>query len=176
MRPTVREMRAKRSDGRGRRGLTAIAAALPGICGRALRRRGFVETGVVTEWPVIVGEALAAETVPHRLVFARGSHSGGTLHVRVSGAFATELQHLAPLVIDRINGYFGFGAVARLALTQGPVPTRRRTGGRRPEPPTDAADPVLAARLEGIDDPGLRDALEGLGRAIGRRRDRRPRA
>ena len=170
-------MRAKRSDRRGRRGLTAIAAALPGICGRALRRRGFVETGVVTEWPVIVGEALAAETAPHRLVFARGSHSGGTLHVRVSGAFATELQHLAPLVIDRINGYFGFGAVARLTLTQGPVPARRRAGGRRPEPPTDAAaDAVLAARLEGIDDPALRDALEGLGRAIGRRRDRRPRA
>ena len=100
------------------------------------------------------------------MAFPAGSRTQGTLHLRVaSGAFALQLQHLEPLVIERINGHFGYAAVARLALAQGPVPVR---AARRQQNPTaePAADPVLATMLETIDDPGLREALTGLGRRL----------
>ena len=57
-----------------------------------------------------------------------------TLVVRVESAFALELQHLAPLLIERINAHYGWRCVGRLVLKQGPVraaqagaPARRRS-------------------------------------------------
>jgi hypothetical protein len=47
---------------------------------------------------------------------------GGTLKLRVARHRALELQHRAPLVIERINLFFGRDAVTRLALIQGPLP------------------------------------------------------
>ena len=133
----------------------------------AMRKRGFTEAALLTRWGDIVGPGLAAEAVPDRLAFPRGRNSGATLHVRVAGAAALELQHLAPQIIERINVFFGYPAVARLALTQGPVvppPARRETA-----PPA----PVTADRAGAIDeaaadiaDPALRTAIAALGRAV----------
>lgn len=158
----------RRPAGRRKFGPTALAAALAGITDTAFRKRGFAETSIITDWPTIVGETLAAETAPQKLVFARGGTTGGVLHVRVNGAFAIELQHLMPLVIERINGYFGFAAVARIAMTQGPVAPnrRRRRGGDPPAALTEADEARLRGWLSGIEDDDLRNALAGLGRAV----------
>ena len=89
------------------------------------RKRGFAEARILSDWPVIVGERFAAVTLPEKLTFPRGNTGGGKrdglLHVRVGAPLATELQHLEPQIIERINGYFGYNAVARLKLIQGPV-------------------------------------------------------
>ena len=78
----------------------------------------------------------------------------------MEGAYATELQHTAPRIVERINGFYGYAAIARLALHQGPV---ERNAGRRavPKPAADRAPAV-----EGIDSPRLREALQGLGASI----------
>jgi hypothetical protein len=147
----------------------ALAASLPQAARKSLRSHGFAEAGVVTDWPTIVGPLLAAHSAPQRLAFPRGSRLDGTLHVLVSGPFSTELQHLEPVVIERINGYFGYRAIARLRLVQGVLPRakpRRRAVSSADEP---ALDPVSAAELEKIEAPELRAALERLGRAVRRR-------
>ena len=149
-------------------GPRALASVLPRVARTALGKRGFGEVAIVSEWPAIVGATLAAETVPLRLAFPRGRNADGTLHVRVSGTFATELQHLAPLVIERINTYFGFGAIARLALTQGPVVGRRRRRARTP-PPSPEQEARLEERLAGVEPGELREALARLGRALHQR-------
>lgn len=87
------------------------------------------------------------------------------LHVRVAGAFALELQHLEPVVIERINAHFGHAAVARLKLTQG-LPARMVKTRRRPKPLGAAAETALAATVERIGDDRLKQALARLGRAI----------
>ena len=97
---------------RKERGLLAVGASLPTIAAPALRKRGFAQARLITEWPAIVGDMLARETVPQKLVFPRGSRGDGVLHLRVSSGFALELQHIAPQLIERINGFFGYGAVA----------------------------------------------------------------
>ena len=77
-----------------------------------------------------------------------------------------ELQHLAPQLIERINGYFGYAAVARLQIIQGPLP-HAAPPARRPPAALDAArQRALNKRLESIGDDPLRQALERLGRAV----------
>lgn len=146
-----------------------VAVAVP--CGRVTRpvfgRHGFAEGALVTDWPAIVGAAIAHFTLPVRIRFPAKERSDGTLIVKVaSGAFALEMQHLEPLIIDKINGYFGWNAVARLKLIQGPLP---ETAKRRPppaEPPPLPADSPTAINLARVEDPDLREALARLGRRI----------
>ncbi len=153
------------------RGPRAIAATLPRIAAPALRRRGFAggeaSVRVVTDWAEIVGPALARDSLPERLTFPRGAESGGTLRVRAAGPLALELQHLEPLVVERINGYFGYRAVAKLAFVQAPAIHRPRRAAPAPPPePTGPAAAALAARLSGIEDGALREALGRLGRVV----------
>lgn len=158
------------------RGPRAIAATLPRIAGPALRRRGFAGGGeasvrVVTDWAEIVGQTLARDSLPERLSFARGAETGGTLRIRAAGPLALELQHLEPLVIERINRYFGYRAVAKLAFVQAPAGVRPRPAPAAPPPaPTGPEAARLGRTLAGIEDGPLRDALAGLGRAVLARR------
>ena len=146
-------------------GMRHLAALLPRLTRPALGKRGFAEGGIVADWPDIVGPDLAAASLPERLAFSRGARRDGTLHVRVSGALALELQHLEPMVVERINGYFGYRAVARLRIRQGPIPRSRR----RQAPPAHADPATLGAidhAVSLVSDPGLRSALAGFGRAL----------
>ena len=149
-----------------RRGsLRAIAAEIPRIAGAALGKRGFGEAQLITHWDTVMGPELAAQISPERLSFPRGERRNGTLRLRVAPAFAVEAQHLEPVIIERINGFFGYGAVARLALVQGPpVQTAPAQPPLRPLSPNEQA--TLDARLEGVADPELRQALARLGAAL----------
>ena len=155
-------------------GPRALAALLPKVAAPALRRRGFSAVEIVTTWAEIVGPALAGESAPERLSFAHGARSGGTLHVRASGSIALEMQHLAPIIVERINTCFGYAAVARIALVQGPVEARRRTVRRRPPPPPLDADRLRAieSSTSDIGSEPLRAALRRLGTAVGTARSR----
>ncbi len=66
---------------------------------------------------------MARYSCPERLQFGRDRNEGATLVVRAGSGFATELQHLHPIVLDRINTFFGYQAVARITIIQGPLPT-----------------------------------------------------
>ena len=81
----------------------AIASLLPKVARQAYRRYGFAESKILTRWPEIVGATLAANTVPQRISFNRRSRIGGTLHLTTESAFATELKHLEPRLLERIN-------------------------------------------------------------------------
>ncbi|HXP95418.1 MAG TPA: DciA family protein [Telmatospirillum sp.] len=156
---------------RGSSGPRAIAEMTARLTRRSLGKRGFTESALIAEWPAVVGSLLGTMTLPLRIAFARGERSGGTLHIRVSsGAMATQLQHQEPLIVQRINGYFGYGAIARLAIVQGPVAPRPV---KRPPPPpelTTQQEDQLTERLSGIDDPELKSVLAALGRHLAARR------
>lgn len=158
-------------DKRGSSGPRAIAETTQRLTRRSLGKRGFTEAALIAEWPTVVGSMLGNATLPLRIVFPRGQRTGGTLHVRVgSGALATQLQHQEPLIVQRINGYFGYGAINRLAITQGPV--ARRPVRRPPAAPILGIEEEqqLSQRLSGIDDPELKAALAALGRHLAVRR------
>ncbi len=121
----------------------------------------------MSDWPAIVGPNLAEQTCPERL------GRDGTLRVRVAGPLATELQHLAPQIIDRIATYFGHRAVSRLTIVQGPIPRRESARLRTPRPLDGDEEAALESDLAETADPRLRAALETLGRAVIGSRPRR---
>ena len=156
-----------------RAGLRALAVSLPQVTQRAFGKRGFAEGGLTADWLGIVGADLATHCRPGKLTFARAAERReGTLTLRVEAPFATEVQHLAPQIMERINGYFGYRAVARLLLKQVAYNPRSSSQPMKPEPVSEIT-PELAARLESVEDPELRAALGRLGRALGPRPDRR---
>ena len=156
---------------RRKKGLRAVAAESDRVTGPIRQKRGLAEAALISEWPDIIGVALAAETVPLRI--ARGADgAGGTLHICVSGALALELQHLQPQVIERINGYFGYRAIARIALHQGPIRARKPAARRPTTAPSEEDAKALATQLNTVTDDELRQALDALGRGVLGRKQR----
>jgi hypothetical protein len=132
-------------------------------------RQGFASTELVTHWNDIVGAEIAAHCEPMRIKWPRGGDmeapEPATLILRVEGPVAIEIQHLAPVILERVNRFFGWRAVGRLALRQAPL-ARRAAPPVRPPP-----DPELTARLAAtldVTDEDLRNALARLGAAIKR--------
>ena len=147
-------------------GLRRLPDLLRRLLEPAARRRGLAEAKLLTEWPTVVGPLLASRCHPIRLS-PRSEGPGGVLVLHVAGAAALELQHSEPQILERINGYFGYGAVARLRLIQAPLP--RSTAG--PLPPvgrgmSDGEESEIAQAVGEIRDPGLRAALRELGRTL----------
>lgn len=135
----------------------------------AARRRGFAEASVLSAWPQIVGPELAARARPVRIAFGRDRRHGGVLHLHVAGSAALDIQHRVPQILERINGYFGFVAIARLKLLQAPLPPLPAPA--RPTPPLDPADRIrVELAVHEIGEPGLRAALKDLGLAVLRAR------
>ena len=152
-------------------GPRALAAMVAKITNPVFKKRGLAGGAIVNDWPVIAGPYLAARSAPEKIVYPAGESSDGTLHLKTdSGGLATELQHLEPVLLERVNTYFGYRAVARLKLFQGPLKVR----GREPPPLRSlhlAEEKDLLAHLLAVDDPNLRQALERLGRAVRARHD-----
>ncbi len=142
-----------------------MAFAARPLTSRALRRRGFVESAIIHKWNTIVGEHIAGWCVPHRLAFGKGTQ-GGTLHLLVPGARAPELQHLEPILLERINMVFGYPAVARIALLQGSVPPPSEARLRTLRPLESAEQLWISEQVEQIQSPDLKAALESLGRMV----------
>ena len=149
-----------------------LADFIDSCLGPALRAQGFAASDVITAWPEIAGERLAAFRARSG---SNGRAAGGPTPtrgrsrqrsiVRVESAFALELQHLAPLLIERINAHYGWRCVGRLVLKQGPVP---RPKPARPAPPELSPEDRarLAETTAGIADEPLREALTRLGGAV----------
>jgi hypothetical protein len=136
-----------------------------------VRQHGLATSEVIARWPELVGERFADVTRPLRVLWPRLAsevavdrpREPATLVVRCVGAHALDLQHAAPAILERINTLYGFAAIGRLTIRQGPVEPRARKS-RRPEAPP--APRHLTAGLGAIRDDALRDALDRLGRAV----------
>lgn len=149
-----------------RRGPRRVAVGIGAAASAAFRKHGFSRPEILTQWPLIVGETLARDTMPERLRFPRGRGEGAILRVRVDGALGIELQHLEPLVLERINVFYGHRAVEKLQLVQGPLPRRWRARAAPVRPLTPDEEQALAAFLDRIGDTQLKSALATLGRAV----------
>jgi hypothetical protein len=158
-----RERLAAAAPERERRpGLRAVGGAAARVAGPIVARRGGGILGrLKAEWRAIAGDALADLSWPEAL------GRDGALKLRVAPHAALELQHRTPLLIERINLYFGHAVVVRIVLLQGPLPLAAAPPAMRPADSPGAAEAAaLDARLADIADPALRKALAALGRLV----------
>lgn len=130
---------------------------------RTLAKQRTAQRELMTQWTAIVGEALARHTAPDKLTPARAKGHGATLRVRAAGGAALELQHSEPQVLERINSHFGYRAVTRLTIVQGPLPRSKQIRGRRLPRISPEQEKTVAASVAGVSDDGLAAALRGLG-------------
>jgi hypothetical protein len=179
------------AGGRAGHGMLAVGSFVATLAAKAFAKYGFATAALITEWPAIAGEDLALYTRPERLRWPpaagdgdegapidqkrqqRGHHKGrqgATLLLRVDAARGLDVQFRARQIIERINGYFGYAAIAELRILQGPIATPTATKVRAPLRAADAGgSPPPAgedAMLMGISDAALRAALVRLGEGV----------
>lgn len=143
----------------------AISDLMPDIGRAAFRKFGFIQSSVVTRWEEIVGKKHAALTAPELIRFPQGRRSGGTLQLIVASGHAPMVQHIIPEIIERVNRFFGYEAVIRVALRQGEVKASEPVD----RPPPAMLRPVpteLGAGLREVSDPELRAVLESMARGL----------
>ena len=146
-----------------RRGQRAVADLLPDIGAAAFKRFGFVQSAVVSRWAEIVGARYAEVSAPESIRFPTGKKSDGTLTLSVMGAHAPMMQHVAPAIMERVNQFFGYPAVARIVIRQGAIAVPRT----RAAPPSLRPVPAdLGDSLRNIADPELRECLSALAGAV----------
>ena len=148
-----------------RNGPRQVAELLPDIGRAAFRRFGFVQSSIVSRWPEIVGERYAGVSQPESLRFPHGSRQDGVLTLTVRGAHAVVMQHITPEITERVNRFFGYPAVARIAIKQGDV----AKPAARPAPSIRPAPVELGQGLKGIADPELKAVLESLAAGVAAR-------
>lgn len=141
-----------------------VGSTMSGICGRA----GFSAVEIVTHWEDIAGALLGTRSMPVKLQWPSDGGQEATLVVRVEGAYALEMQYAAPQVIERVNTYFGWRCVTRLAIRQGPVPMRGVR--KRPPPPDPGLQAQVRAEIGRFEDEALAQALSRLGALVRRAR------
>jgi hypothetical protein len=147
------------------------SAFTPSLTRPAFEKFGFPAAALLTDWAAIAGPDLAAYTAPERLKWPRQPDApeeahgqpAATLVLRVEGPRAIELQHRLPQLIERINSYFGFRAVAQIRLYQAPLEQPR---DNRQPPAKVAPRPDRRGLVKRIRDPRLRTALSRIAAAI----------
>lgn len=146
-------------------GARAVADMLPDVGRATFRRFGFVQSSVVSRWSEIVGDRYAKISVPESIRFPQGRRADGVLSLIVEGSHGTMMQHVAPTIIERVNRFFGYSAVARIVIRQGACAAPLTAA--RIAPPSLKAVPIdLGGSLRPIVDPELRACLESLAGAL----------
>jgi hypothetical protein len=133
------------------------------IGGRSFKRFGFVQSSIVSRWGEIVGERYAKVSSPESIRFPNGKKAGGALTLLVDGAHAPLIQHLTPMIVERVNRFFGYAAIDRIVFRQGRPPA---PAARPPRPELRPVPKELGEGLREIADPELRACLESLAAQI----------
>jgi hypothetical protein len=110
----------------------AVGAFIPKVVAAAFEKFGFHTAEIMTSWETIVGVDLARLTRPEAIKWPRGARArvaseddatrgaGATLILASDPAFALEVSYQTQEIIDRINRYFGYRAIAQLRVVQVP--------------------------------------------------------
>jgi hypothetical protein len=142
-----------------------VGSFVPGLTRKAFEKYGFSAATLLTDWPLIAGADLASYARPERLKWPRlpgatpdaedsKGRPGAILILRVDPARALDVEYRSRQIVERVNAYFGYGAIASLRLIQAPienpVPAQKSSEPKKTDPADPGSDPLAAAlaRLE----------------------------
>lgn len=147
-----------------------LSVLLGDVFADAYAKQGFAARELVTRWAEIAGTEIAAHSEPLKIQWPRPvegqPQEPATLVLRVEGPMALEIQHASDVILQRVNRFFGWSAVGRLALRQAPL--ARRDQPAAATAPDAAEVAKMAESLTSVEDEELRAALARLGASIKR--------
>lgn len=161
---------------RGRIAARAIGSYVPKLTRKAFEKYGFSAAALLTDWETIVGKEIAGYALPERLKWPRSvgysddveegaqGRPGAKLVLRVDPAHALEVEYQGAQILERINAYFGYRAVAEMRVVQTPLAAKAEPAPKAL--PIKPAAPRETPELQAIPDEGLRAALMRLQSAV----------
>ncbi|MFA7307736.1 MAG: DciA family protein [Hyphomicrobium sp.] len=150
----------------------SVGAYVPKVVAAAFEKYGFHTAEIMTSWETIVGADLARLTRPEAIKWPRGAKgrvvseddarsAGATLILASNPAFALEVSYRTQEIVDRINRYFGYRAIAQLRVVQMPnaeTPAKNAPDRFVPAAKAQSTPPPVAE--------GLGGALDALANSI----------
>ena len=156
----------KKRGGRARRVGSVITHAITPIC----HQKGFVEARILLEWDYIATSQFSQFCIPLKVTFPLKQRSEGRLFLQATSSMAAEITYLEPVILSRVNQYFGYQAISKITIFQGPV---KITGVVRKSHQTvpakslpEAVQVSLNTHVQPIENERLRSALLNLGMSI----------
>ena len=150
-----------------RRSFKTIGTNVTKIVKPLISKRGFGNSEIINNWVNIVGDKLAQNIMPQKISYNSNPNLDGVLLLRVnSSSVALEIQYIEKQIINKINTYFGFRAIARIKIIQGPIPTPKKKIATKNKTVANTDKMELERKLNSEKDQELRAALAALGTAI----------
>ena len=84
----------------------------------------------------------------------------------VEGAHAAMMQHVVPEIVERVNRFFGYSAVARVRMRQGVVVKKAERPAAKAAPMLKPVAFELGDSLKEIGDPELQAVLASLAKSL----------
>ncbi len=133
-----------------------IAKQIQNLAAQAIGAKNPDLAGLMASWADIVGPEWAARCTPLTFIRGRGNQAP-VLELAVSAGDSLLVQHETPVLLSRVNRYFGGPMVKSFRFRMvDPVAHPRRKVEKVLEPMV----------IEGVDDPELAATLGRLGAAI----------
>lgn len=147
-----------------------VIKALGKVIDPIYQQQGFIRAKIILDWHLIMGDKFANFCVPEKIHFPFEKRTGGRLVIKTTSSFAVEISHFEPIIINRINQYFGYKAVERINISH-TFMTPLRQKRRAIRVISEEQKVELEQQLEEINSPPLKKALFNLGAAILQKRD-----
>lgn len=96
----------------------SIKRVIPAILKPILDKRGLTQATILLDWEKIIGPQMSQYALPEKITYYKNARSKGTLLLSVMPGWAPVIEHSKQQIIDKINSYFGYEAIARLQLNQ----------------------------------------------------------
>ncbi|WP_417580100.1 DUF721 domain-containing protein [Pelagibacterium sp.] len=140
----------------------------------ALKKRGFAGRDLISHWQTIAPAPWDKISMPDKLVWPRRDRpdpEGAILHLRCLEGHGLALTHEAQTIASAVNRYFGYLIVGSVRLSPMPLIAEKPIPAKSTQLPLATLE-AIKAQTGGIEDDGLREALQKLGRGVLAKRDR----
>lgn len=135
------------------------------------QKNGFASASILLDWSKIVSPSFQEYCVAERVSFPPYKRALGTLYVRTPSHMAPEIAYLEPIILEKINGYYGYQAISRLVIRQGPLTKKKQKMSQPLEAISSQAQELIEKEVETVSDEDLKNALHRLGEGILRKEE-----
>ena len=152
-----------------------VSALVPALTKEIFGRKNMLFGKMLAEWHQIAGEDVAARATPLELKYSAkkaGKAPKAVLHLAVQPAYALELSYQKSLLIERLNIFFGYAAIADIKIIQNSeIMNNKKPLKAKSRPLTIQEEQNIDTLTAKIQENDLQTALKNLGKAIASRKE-----